>query len=103
MLAHYARPVITHVVMWRFHDPADMDEAAARLRSLPGRVSGITSLRVGPNQNRTEHAYQLVLVSEHADADALRAYIADPAHQEVAHWLSERVAARAVVDTDDLR
>ncbi|MFN8125216.1 MAG: Dabb family protein [Candidatus Nanopelagicales bacterium] len=94
--------MITHVVMWRFHDPADVDEAVVRLHALTGRVVGLTSLRVGRNQNTTPHAYELVLVSEHADDDALRAYIADPVHQEVVAWMADRVSARAVVDTGDL-
>lgn len=94
--------MITHVVMWRFSDRADAAHAADLLRGLTGKVAGLTSLRVGDNVNTSEHAFDLVLVSEHPDADGLRAYQSDPAHQEVAAWISSRVSARAVVDTDEL-
>lgn len=95
-------PMVTHVVMWRFNDPADIPEAAARLRALADKVAGVRSLRVGINSNQGPHAFELVLVSEHDSFEDLGAYVADPEHQEVAAWLSSRIAERAVVDTDDL-
>ena len=94
--------MVTHVVMWRFNDPADIDEAVDRLRALHGTVAGATSVKVGRNQNSGASAYELVLTSEHESFEDLATYAADPAHQEVVAWMSERVADRAVVDTDDL-
>lgn len=94
--------MVTHVVMWRFNDPADIDEAIDKLRALNGTVAGATSIRVGRNMNSGSSAYELVLCSEHESFEDLAAYSADPAHQEVVAWMSERVADRAVVDTDDL-
>lgn len=94
--------MVLHVVMWRFNDPADIDGAIERLRALDGTVAGATSVRVGRNQNAGPHAYELVLISEHESFEDVAAYQADPQHQEVAAWLSERVADRAVVDTEDL-
>lgn len=94
--------MITHVVMWRFNDPADIDEAAERLRGLLGTVAGLDDLKVGRNSNAGPHAYELVLISQHDSFEALAEYQADPAHQEVASWIGDRVADRAVVDTEDL-
>ncbi len=94
--------MITHVVMWRFNDPADIDEAMARLRALDGEVSGLRSLRVGRNRNEGASAFELVLMTEHESFEDLATYAGDPDHQEVVAWMSERVADRAVVDTDDL-
>lgn len=94
--------MVTHVVMWRFNDPADIDDAVARLRSLNGVVAGATSVRVGRNENSGANAFELVLVSEHDSFADLSVYQADPLHQEVVAWMSDRVATRAVVDTEDL-
>ncbi len=94
--------MVTHVVMWRFNDPADIDEAVQQLRGMVGIVAGLRSLRVGRNRNSGASAFELVLVSEHDSFEDLAAYSADPVHQEVVAWMSERVADRAVVDTDDL-
>lgn len=94
--------MVTHIVMWRFHDPGDIDEADSRLRAMMGRVAGVNSIRVGRNRNQTPHAYELVLISEHDSFEALATYAADPVHQEIVAWMSDRVASRAVVDTDTL-
>lgn len=94
--------MVTHVVMWRFNDPSDIDEAVERLRALDGAVAGATSVKVGRNQNSGTSGYELVLVSEHDSFEDLAAYAADPVHQEVVAWMSEKVSDRAVVDTDDL-
>ena len=88
--------------MWRFHDPADIPQAVEQLRGLADTAAGIRSLTVGTNSNEGAHAYELVLISEHDSFEDLGAYVADPLHQEVAAWLSSRIAERAVVDTDDL-
>lgn len=94
--------MVTHVVMWRFTDPSDIDEAVERLRALDGAVAGLNSLQVGRNENAGAHAYELVLLSTHDSFEELAAYAADPLHQEVTAWMSSRVADRAVVDTTDL-
>ena len=94
--------MITHVVLWRFNDPADIDGAIAKLRALDGAVPGLRSLRVGRNRNEGASAFELVLLTEHESFGDLATYAADPTHQQVVSWMSERVADRAVVDTDDL-
>lgn len=94
--------MVTHVVMFRFTDPRDIDEAIGRLRGMVGQVAGLKALRVGRNQNSGSSAFELVLITEHESFEDLSAYAADPRHQEVLAWMAERVADRAVVDTDDL-
>ena len=91
----------THIVMMRFHDTGDTAEAARRLRAMTGRIPGMTSLRIGTDDNRGPHAFDLVLISEHEDHAALQAYASHPVHKEVLGWLADRIKDRAVVDSDD--
>ena len=94
--------MLTHIVMWRFHDQADVDEAVSKLRGMVGKVAGANSIKVGRNRNESANAFELVLISEHDSPDALTTYAADPVHQDIVSWMSDRVATRAVVDTDSL-
>lgn len=93
--------MITHVVLFRFRDPADVASATDRLRALGGVVPALRSIRVGTNGNTGPNAFDVVLVTEHDNADQLAAYQADPAHRAVADWLASRVTDRAVVDSAD--
>jgi hypothetical protein len=99
--AAYDGGMTTHVVMFRLADPADVAEAVHRLSHMADRIPGMTRLRVGANHNPGAHAYHLTLISEHTDRQALQDYSTHPAHREVLAWLGERIAERAVVDTDD--
>ena len=91
----------THVVMFRFHDAADVTEARERLNAMMGEVPGLLSVEVGSDHNRSDAAHDLVLVTVHEDREALRQYADHPAHVAVKDWLSSRTKERAVVDTDD--
>jgi heme-degrading monooxygenase HmoA len=91
----------THVVLFRFHEPADAEEAAHRLGAMAGRIPGLTGVRVGMDHNGGPNAYHLVLVTEHESRAALTDYANHPAHHDVLAWLGDRISERAVVDTDD--
>lgn len=93
--------MITHVVLFRFRDPADAVAGTDRLRALGGVVPALRSIRVGTNGNTGPNAFDVVLVTEHDDLGQLAAYQADPAHREVTDWLASRVTDRAVVDSAD--
>ncbi|WP_027343176.1 Dabb family protein [Hamadaea tsunoensis] len=90
--------MLVHVVVMKFADAADAAGAKARLEALIGVVPSIRSLRVHLDELRTEVSGDLVMVSEHDDADGLRAYQAHPAHLEVGAWLRTRLSARTAVD-----
>ena len=94
--------VITHVVMFRLADPGDVDEAIVRLRGLAGRIPTLNSIKAGRDVNRGPAAFDVVLMTEHDDPDALRDYAEHPVHQELLAWLKSRWSDRAVVDTEDL-
>ena len=90
--------MITHTVLMKFTDAADAPEAKAKLESLVGEVPQIKDLVVGLDVVRSEASFDLCLTTTHADLDELRGYQQHEAHLEVAGWLKQRLAARAVVD-----
>jgi hypothetical protein len=94
----HAGDVITHVVLFRFHDPADAGPARDRLGALRGRVPTVRSLSVGVDAERSGSPWHVALTSTYDDWDALAAYASAPAHVEVMDWLADRVADKAVVD-----
>lgn len=95
---------VRHVVTWKMNGETPEDrarqaaEAAEALRTLPGRVPGMTSLEVHTNEYNAEANWDLVLVSEHTDKAALDVYADHPEHLAVAAIVRERAAARAGVD-----
>lgn len=86
---------LQHVVL--FHFPQPLDEAgAADLRAMvatwPERISGFERLRFGSELNGGARArgYQWLLLTEHADEQALRAYQQHPVHLAFADWIYAR-------------
>jgi len=94
--------MLTHVVLFRFDDPADVSEAVGRLRSLKDLVPAALSLRVGTNVNVTDGAHHVILISEHRDAASLDEYRTHPAHVEVLAWLTAHPHQRVALDSVDL-
>ena len=92
--------MITHVVLFQFHEPTreNAEAVAARLRAMEGVVAGLDSIEVGLDLNRGPRAYDLCLITRHADAAALAAYQADATHGEVKAFIGERSRSAAVVD-----
>lgn len=94
---------IRHIVTWQFAatDPAEKAEHAARataaLRGLVGVVDDIRSLETGTDVVGGGN-WDLAVLAEFDDADALGRYQVHPAHQEVAAFIRSVVSARACVD-----
>ncbi len=94
--------MLTHVVLFRFDDPADVPEAVGRLRALKDLVPAALSLRVGTNVNVTDGAHHVILVSEHRDVTGLDDYRTHPAHVGVLDWLADHPHQRMALDSVDL-
>ncbi len=94
--------MLTHVVMFRFNDPADAAQAVLQLRGLAGRIPAARTLRVGTNLNTGSGAFEIILVSEHDDIAALEEYRTHPEHQAVLAWLADHPHERVAFDTTDL-
>jgi hypothetical protein len=79
---------------------SDLAAMKERLESLRDVVPGVLRLDVNGDLGTVEGHWDVALVSEHEDADALTSYQAHPAHREVVSWLDTVVADRAVVDCE---
>lgn len=90
--------MIRHLVVMKFRDAADVPEAKQKLEALVGRVPQIDTLRVDVDTLGSPTGHQLALETTHRDEAALRAYQEHPHHREVAAWLRDHLADRAVVD-----
>ncbi len=97
--------MIRHVVMWKLHEFADGHNKAANalrvksaLESLIGRVDGLMSLQVGVNQLPAEQAFDLVLMCDFRDWEALETYRTHPLHLGVIELLNKVRSDRVVTD-----
>ncbi|MFQ5674589.1 MAG: Dabb family protein [bacterium] len=98
--------MVKHIVMWKLKEQAEgasRHENAYKLKSwlesLPGKISEIVFLEAGVNFDRTAAAYDVVLYSEFASKEALKAYQAHPEHQRLINeFLSKIRIEKNVVD-----
>lgn len=90
--------MLTHVVLMKFADTANIPEAKARLEVLTAKISEIRSLHVGIDVVRSPVSYDLCLTTTHRDVEELQAYQAHPAHVEFGGWLRPLLTDRVVVD-----
>lgn len=95
---------VRHIVSWKMNGETaqeraqQADEVAEALRTLPGVVPGLTALEVHLNEYNSDANWDVVLVSEHTDKEALDVYAVHPAHVAVAELVKARAAARAGLD-----
>lgn len=95
---------IRHIVLWKLAaEDADTralhaEQLTERLLALPPIISEILSMQVGPNVAFPQINWDLALVADFADVDALERYGAHPAHQEVVAFVRSVVSDRASVD-----
>lgn len=98
--------MIRHIVMFKFKDFADGRDKAANLQIAKEKLEALQG--VVPTLLRSvvktgapgsaESNYDLVLVAEYADMDALNAYIVHPAHKKVGEFMREVRESRACID-----
>ncbi|KTS84236.1 stress responsive alpha-beta barrel domain-containing protein [Microbacterium testaceum] len=95
---------IRHIVLWKLAaDDADTralhaEQIEERLLALRDVIDEIEHLEIGRNVVSPQTNWDVALVSQFADADALERYQVHPAHQEVAAFVRSVVAERACVD-----
>ncbi len=90
--------MIKHVVMWRYRNKEDIEIARTRLEGMRGKVPTMLSLEVGVDINRSDAAYDLVLITTHEDWSMLEAYQADNLHCGIKAVLGKLDSERVVVD-----
>ncbi|MBB6481036.1 Dabb family protein [Spirochaeta isovalerica] len=90
--------MISHVVMWKLKNISEGDEVVRRLKNLEGKIPGLISIEAGADTNRSDAAWDVVLISTHESKDALDSYQVHPDHMEVKKFIGSVAAERAVVD-----
>ncbi|HZJ40471.1 MAG TPA: Dabb family protein [Demequina sp.] len=94
---------IRHVVSWRLAttDAAEREEHAARivagLESLVGVVDEIRSLTAGTDVAGGDN-WDVVLIADFDDMDAVARYQAHPEHQKVGAYIRSVAQSRMAVD-----
>jgi hypothetical protein len=96
--------MIRHVVAFTLAATSDTERAAAlsgmqeRLSALVGVVPGLQSLSVKPDLGLVEGHWDIVLISDHDDNEALEGYQTHPAHLDAAAFTRSVTADRVAVD-----
>lgn len=90
--------MVTHVVLFKFQDLTDAEEARVRLLSMKGRVVGLQDIEAGVDFTRSERSHELALITRHVDRASLDAYRIDPVHLEVAAFINARSTGAVAVD-----
>jgi hypothetical protein len=97
--------MIRHVVMWKLMELTDgrgrMESAAlikTMLESLPALIPEIIRMEVGVDVVREGASWDICLIVDFQDVDALRRYQAHPEHVKVAEIVNRTREQRAVVD-----
>ncbi len=90
--------MIRHVVLWKLKNRADAPALAARLEALNGRIPGLIRLTAGADVLGEAQSADLALVADLESVEALAAYQAHPAHQEVVPLMREAATSRMAAD-----
>lgn len=95
--------MVKHIVMWKLKpsaNGADKKTNAIKMKrmleALQGVVPGAYKMEVGINYN--PGGYDVVLVSEFNDHDALEGYQVHPEHMKVKEFVHEVMSDRVVAD-----
>lgn len=95
---------VRHIVSWKMNGETaearavQAQEIAEALRQLPASVPGISAFDVRLNEYNADANWDVVLVSEHADKEALDLYATHPDHLKVVELVKARTAGRAGID-----
>ena len=97
--------MVQHIVMWRFAEQADghtreenLERVRTALLELPAKVPGIRAFHVHRDAGLDPGAFDLCLVSDFDDAEALKRYSVHPDHQAVSALVGRVRETRAAVD-----
>ena len=90
-----------HVVTFRLLDEARVDETAALIEAMRGRVPSLRSLEVGVDQLGSLRAAHIALITRFDDRAGFEAYAIDPTHKVVLAHMATVVESVAVVDWED--
>ena len=96
--------MIRHIVLFQLSAASEEERVAdisgmqERLAALVGVVPGLQSISLKPDLGLLEDHWDVALVSDHDDNEALEGYQAHPAHQEAGAFIRSVTNDRATVD-----
>lgn len=93
--------MIKHLVLFKFKPEAaeaDIVNLEKSLNALPGLIPEIISFSCGRDALRTERSYDLALVADFADLDALNRYQVHADHQAVVVKVKHLASSVVAVD-----
>ena len=99
--------MIRHIVFLKYQglpNQADQDEVVREVKSqlelLPAIIPGIDFFEVHHVIPIDSSSPDLVIISEFADMDALKAYLFHPAHLAFVEWNKDKCPKIAAADSD---
>ncbi len=98
--------MIRHIVAWNLvaTEPGErttaFEELKPRLEALVGVVPGLRSLSVSRDIGSANGNWDVVLVSEHDDEEALAVYQQHPDHVQAAGFVREVTKDRVCIDVE---
>lgn len=90
--------MVQHIVMWKIKESEKISDVYEKMQiifaALLNEVPGLKTLGV----HRGFSGYDLCLISEHQNQEALQIYQECPAHQEIKKYVHSVICERASID-----
>ena len=92
--------MIKHVVMFKLKDrnKKNIDKIVNALKTLEGNIDVLRSTEIGVNFTESERSYDIVLLTEFDNRNALNAYGPHPNHIPVVEIVRSLCSGSVVVD-----
>jgi len=90
--------MLTHIVLFRFENMEEAEEAGRRLRAMEGRIPALLGVEAGVDITRSQRSYELALITRHEDEAGLEAYQVHPVHQDVVAYIKSAASGSVAVD-----
>lgn len=93
--------MIRHIAVFTFRPEFSAEQREhwmGLLRALPAQIPGLHSISVGEDIVRSPNSYEIGLVADFDDREALDRYMNHPAHQEILDISGPEKTSLAVVD-----
>ena len=92
--------MIRHVVMFKLKDRnnENIEKVVNALKTLEGNIDLLRSSEIGVNFTESERSYDIVLITEFDNRDALNAYGPHPKHLPVVEIVRSLCSGSVIVD-----
>ena len=92
--------MIKHIVMFKLKDKnkENIEKVVNALKTLEGNIDVLRSTEIGVNFAESERSYDIVLITEFDNRDALNVYGPHPKHVPVVETVRSLCSVSVVVD-----